>query len=275
MRYLAIAVLACAFAAIPAWAANTGVDDDATAVWNVPPEEGSVWTEPLDSVTLYDNGPFRTGPCGANFESQLQDASLGMTVFGFGHQQSANNRVADDFTVPAGACWQIDAITFFAYQTGAGTGASTMTAVNYQIWSGRPGDGGSVVIFGDTSTNRLGSSTWSQTYRTLQSAPCGATNRPIFANVCAAGVQLNGGTYWIDWQTAGSASFSGPWANPLVILGQCVTGNGRQSIAGVWGPLNDGGPQACSQGLPFIIEGRECATAVEASTWGAIKSIYQ
>ena len=54
---------------------------------------------------IYDNGPFinglGTGVGGAN-ESILQNTSLGMNTYGFGHQVAHNNRICDDFTVPPG-----------------------------------------------------------------------------------------------------------------------------------------------------------------------------
>ena len=91
------------------------------------------------AAVLYDNGPLVTHPgggAGGADASALQTA-LGMTTYGFGHQVTANNRVADDFTVPAGG-WSIDDIVFFAYQTGSGQ-TSTITSVNYRIWDGVPG----------------------------------------------------------------------------------------------------------------------------------------
>ncbi len=80
----------------------------------------------------------------------------------------AGNRVADDFTV-GGSGWLIGNITFFGYQTGSTT-TSTFTAVNLRIWDGPPNVGTSMVVFGDTTTNRLVSSTWTNIYRVLDTA---------------------------------------------------------------------------------------------------------
>ncbi len=126
-------------------------------------------------AVLYDNGPLVTHP-GGGFggadASALQDASLGMTLYGFGHQISANNRMADDFTVPAGSPWTIDTITFYAYQTGSTT-TSTFNDVRVQIWDGPPMVGGSSIVFGDLVTNRLASSTFSNIYRALDATLTG------------------------------------------------------------------------------------------------------
>ena len=61
--------------------------------------------------------------------------------------------MADDFTISSLAGWQIDQITFFAYQTDAPTSPSPITGVYYQIWDGSPDDPGSVVVYGDLLTN--------------------------------------------------------------------------------------------------------------------------
>lgn len=270
MRYLGTALMALILAA-PVFA--NSVDLGGEPPTYDPPQAGPVWTEPTDSVVLHNNGPLSTGPCGADSESRLQSTSLGMNVLGF--SATAAFRVADNFTVPAGACWDISSVTLFAYQTTAPTNPSPITSVSYQIWLGRPGDGGSVVIFGDTSTNRLTSSAWSRIYRTTETTSC-ATNRAVHASVCSGGVQLTGGNYWIEWLFVGNPALGGPFNPPVTIVGQCVTGNGRQLTvsSGVWADLIDT-LSGCAQDLPFIIEGTQCATPVASSTWGAIKAVYR
>ncbi|MEI2690136.1 MAG: hypothetical protein V9H69_10695 [Anaerolineae bacterium] len=114
---------------------------------------------------------------------------LGNSTYGFGHAVSSGFRVADDFTVPAGG-WNVASITFFAYQTGSTT-ASTINAVNVRIWDGPPNAGGTV-IWGDTTTNRLASSAWSNIYRVLDSALTNS-QRPIMADVATVGTFLPAG----------------------------------------------------------------------------------
>jgi len=203
-------------------------------------------------AVLWDNGPLVSHPaaCGGTDASRLQDTSLGMDTYGFGNQFANGYRLADEFT--ADAPWQVDTITFFAYQTGAPTSPSPITGVYYQIWDGPPNDPGSSVVFGDLTTNRLLSSVWMPAYRDLESGPC-ATNRAIMANVASAGVVLPPGTYWLDWMTAGSASYTGPWAPPITIVGQTTTGNALQYTT-AWAPIVDGGT-GTPQGMPFIVQG--------------------
>ena len=70
-------------------------------------------------------------------------------------------------------------------------------------------------------------------------------------HTCSAGVHLPPGTYWVDWQAAGSLA-SGPWVPPVTILGQTTTGDAKQQVTGTWGPVLDG---TYPQGLPFVVRG--------------------
>jgi uncharacterized repeat protein (TIGR02543 family) len=207
---------------------------------------------------LYNNGPLTTNPgsgAGGADASALQ-TSLGLTSYGAGHALSSGYRVADDFVVSGGS-WQINTITFFAYQTGSGT-TSTINHVNLRIWDGVPGAAGSNIVWGDTATNRLSNTIWSNISRVLDTDLTNA-DRPIMADTVNVGITLPPGTYWLDWQTGGTGA-SGPWAPPISILGQTTTGNARQYNGSAWAALTDGGT-VTPQGLPFIIEGSSgCST---------------
>jgi uncharacterized repeat protein (TIGR01451 family) len=207
---------------------------------------------------LFDNGPLVNSPgtgAGGADESVLQTTSLGMNTLGFGHQVLNGNRMADDFTVPAGG-WLIDSFTFFAYQTGSPT-TSTMTAVNMRIWDGVPAAPGSNIVFGDNTTNVMTATAFTNIFRITETT-VGANNRPIMAQtVGGLSLLLPPGTYWLDWQTDGSLG-SGPWAPPVTITGTAITGNGLQSLAdngATWVPANDTGTDTPQQALPFIITG--------------------
>ncbi|MBE2201341.1 MAG: immune inhibitor A [Anaerolinea sp.] len=225
---------------------NAGTGD---LTWNI--VEAPPARTPED--VLYDNGPLVTHPgggAGGADDSRLQNSTLLMTTLGFGNQFAVGNRMADDFTVPAGG-WTLDSVTFYAYQTGSTT-VSTITGVYVQIWDGPPNDAGSSVVFGDLTTNRMTSTAWSNIYRTSETS-IGNTTRPIMANVAdLGGLNLPAGTYWFDWTTDGSLA-SGPWAPPVTIIGQTITGNALQ-FTGTWGPANDGGTLT-QQDMPFVIEG--------------------
>jgi len=218
---------------------------------------GPALIQPSNSLSLarnnvlYDNGPFinspGTGPNGSH-QSILQNTSLNMTTLGAGVQISAGNRMADDFVVTSN--WDISSITVYAYQTGSTT-TSTMTTAYLQIWNGTPGAGGQV-IWGNLSTNRLQSTSWTNTYRVSQTTI--NTDRPIMQVVCSTpGLSLSPGTYWIDFSLAGSLS-SGPWAPPITITGQSTTGNARQFTSSAWQIFEDGA-SFTPQGIPFIVSG--------------------
>lgn len=221
---------------------------------------------------LFDNGPFYnrtgTGAGGAN-ESVLYTSTFGMGTIGFGHQIPFYNRVADDFVVDGN--WQIDSIVFFAYQTGSTT-SSTFTAVNFRIWDNEPDVMGSNVVFGDTVTNRLTGTSFSNAYRITETTT-GNTTRPIMKNVCAMGfpITLTAGTYWLDWATAGTLS-SGPWAPPRTPANTAVTGNGKQRINLTWNNAVDGGTNTPAQGFPFIIYGSTPIVSIGSNFYSTIEA---
>lgn len=229
------------------------------ATFGAPDLTAPIWTRGVMGTVLFDNGPLvnsvGTGAGGAD-ESVLQTTSLGMTTLGFGHQVLNGNRMADDFTIPPGETWIIDEFVFFAYQTGSTT-TSTMTGVNMRIWDGDPSLPGSTVVFGDTSTNVMTDTAFTNIYRITETT-VGANNRPIMAQTAdTAGLVLPAGTYWVDWQSDGSLA-SGPWAPPITITGTATTGNALQSLAdngATWQPAVDGGTDTPQQGLPFLVVG--------------------
>jgi hypothetical protein len=127
------------------------------------------------------------------------------------------------------------------------------------------------VLWGDLVTNRLASSVWSGGYRVLDAAQDGTT-RPIMANTCTVMMPLPPGTYWLEWMCAGSLT-SGPWCPPITVTGVGATGNAAQYTT-AWAPAEDTGTAHSPQGLPFVIEGT-IPTAVEETSWTAIKSLYR
>ncbi|MCD4700269.1 MAG: hypothetical protein K8S24_00280 [Candidatus Aegiribacteria sp.] len=272
MRYLVFALLLL----VPLAFASNAYEDvsniDEFMVIEVEGAGGPIWYEP--TATLYDNGPLINSP-GTGFggadESILQSTSLGMNTLGFGHQITNDNRIADDFVIPTGDTWDIIEITFFAYQSFAPSSPSPITNYHVQIWDDAPTSNKASVLWGDLSTNRLSSTAFSNIYRVTETSS-GGSNRAIFANTCSVPVTLGEGTYWIVWQAAGSASYSGPWAPPITINGLSTTGNALQSTDGgvTWPNAQDSGTST-QQGFPFIIEG---AVALERSTWSSIKSAF-
>ena len=204
-------------------------------------------------MVLYDNGPLVNSPgtgAGGADESVLQTSSLMMNTYGFGHQYALVYRMADDFTVASAAGWDVQTIDFYAYQTGSTT-TSPITGVYLQIWNGPPDNPGSSVVWGDLTTNRLSATTFSNIYRVTETAS-GNTQRPIMMDTVTVGTILPPGTYWLDWTTDGSGA-SGPWAPPVTIAGQTVTGNALQYTSS-WAAALDSGTST-QQGMPFVIKG--------------------
>jgi hypothetical protein len=269
MRHVStiLAVLLLAGAALASSEVATMTDPPVV----VPPGAGQLYFMPTE--VLYDNGPFvthtGTGVGGAD-ESWLQ-TNLSMNTYGFGHQVYYGYMISDEFDVPVGETWDIEQITFFAYQTGSTT-SSTITAVHFEVWDGQPPGG--TTIFGDMTTNRMVGTGWTNCYRVTDYNTGIDTNRPIMGNVCSPmGIlQLTAGTYWLVWQTDGFLS-SGPWAPPISIIGQTTTGNALQYTT-AWNPVMDSGTNT-PQGFPFIIEGTRGPIGVEATTWSAVKALYR
>ncbi len=208
----------------------------------------------VEAPLLHDNGPIVTHPGGGadGADVSVLQTNLEMDTFGFGHQIAAGNRIADDFTISDPGGWQVETVTFLAYQSGSGLD-SPITGIYLQIWDGRPGDTGSSVVFGDLVTDRMDYSLWSGIYRTRHDQMAN-TLRPVMSAVAVVDRHLPPGTYWLDWSLAGSGAITGPWAPPITILGQTTTGNARQFTGGAWSDARDGGTNT-PQGFPFVIRG--------------------
>lgn len=206
----------------------------------------------IPAECLLDNGPVYnstgTGAGGANESIYYQG---GTGTYGSGCNYSSGIYIADDFTVPSCTNWTISSIDFYSYQTNSGT-TSPITGVYVRVWNGKPGVAGSVVIWGNFSTNYLSSTTFANIYRVLSAN--GGVARPVMKVVAnTPGLTLDAGTYWIEWSLTGSASFSGPWATPVVTGGN-VTGNAVQTVDyGV--TYTDIMYNSYTQGMPFVMTG--------------------
>jgi len=213
-------------------------------------------------VTLYSNGPYITGVGNGAAGANTSELPVGYNIFGYGMQQTAGNRLADDFTVTGGP-WGTTSVVWRSYQTGSST-VSTFTSGFLQIWSGGAPNAGGVVLAGDLVTNRLTGAIWSGVYRVTTTTLLN-TQRPVFdvSLDSSFAPSLANGTYWVDGTLAGSLA-SGPWGNPTVP--SLATDNGLQfQPAAGWVALIDtGNPVGLNQpqDLPFSIEGNGggCAT---------------
>ena len=226
------------------------------------PRAGSTWLAP--QAVLFENGPLTNQLSGTAPVSLLTTAApfnyctLGVAAVGA-------TRVAEDFVVPAGATWNVDAITVFGYQTGAT--AVSINNANVRVFNGSPALPASTVLFGDITTNRFASAALTGAFRVTPTTLT-ATNRALQAvriNVTPA-LTLSAGTYWFDFAAAGTVA-SGPFFPFIVPAEATPTDNGNsQQFTTAWNPLAMGRDTtgACTgatllvgplQGLPFIVEG--------------------
>ena len=167
---------------------------------------------------------------GAIAGANLSMLEAGETTYGPGAQATANNIVADDFTIGAGGA-TVTGLTFWAYQSFAT--AVTITDVNFAIDS----DLTSTAL---TSGSSLGTVTvaFSDIYRVSTGATTNADRRLQRVDVSGLNMSLGAGTHWLKYNFAGSTAFSGPWT-PYLPLSLATNGmNAQQSIAnGAFAPL--------------------------------------
>ena len=207
-------------------------------------------------LQLFDNGPIATPFSG--YASCLPPGSTASEV-PWGNTNAGWNAsavlieggfsVTDDFEVPAGTVWHVRSIRFPTYQVAVTT--ASVNDLRLRIWRGRPGDAGSVVVFGDLESNRLDSNNLTPLYRIFP-AQC-ATLRRMQSVRADAEVTLPPGVFWLEWCAAGT-SWSGPWAPAVTIEG--VPGqpgaNARHKTWEGWSDAIDGG---VAQDFAFVVEG--------------------
>jgi len=205
------------------------------------------------AAILYNNGPFMNSP-GTGFGGADESVIVtGTNSYGF-NDNNTPYRITDDFTVGAEGSWGLTSIEFFGYQTGSTT-TSTFTQAFIRIWNGMPGAAGSAVVWGDTTTNRLASTSWTNCYRV--SVPGGVeTTRPLMKIVAnTSGLVLSPGNYWVEFGAKGTLA-SGPWCPPISINGQPNCGNALQFVGTTNGYVAiTSGASLYPQGVPFIING--------------------
>ncbi|UXI70459.1 metallophosphoesterase [Tahibacter amnicola] len=231
---------------------------------------------------IYSNGNLNSGTTAANGTaapagtswSELQfNTGTSIANIERGYAVNANAfRLADDFTVPAGQTWTIKSIDTFAYKRDVAASPSPFTRGTLQIWRGRPGDSGSTVLCGDTSTNVLASTSDYAMFRIAHSVvPTASTpdqTRRIWRNrlnvpaTCAADGYFTAGTYWLVWTSTDSASGS-HFAPSIVVPGARTRSgaNARQLTvsSNSWSTILDkGNPDSApdvTQDLPFELNG--------------------
>jgi hypothetical protein len=198
-------------------------------------------------------------------------------AFGFPMAQSAGNWVAEDFIIPPSTTWAIDSIIVYGYQTQATANTtSTFTGGYAMLYNGVPGAISTMVVGGDSTTNRFANSSYTGIQRvdtiTNTTGVFGGGYRLImrvamtgFSNILAAG------NYWLAWSTTGSVS-SGPWANLKVVAGtpsptNPTSQNGRiRGANAVWAAVRDSltaSTPGQAVGFNFLLKGRINPTSVK------------
>jgi hypothetical protein len=197
-----------------------------------------------EAAVLFNNGPVVDG-------NGLSVIRTGGLLFGAGAQSNIPNLVGEDFTV-GGTGWNVDSLSFYAYQSFAG-GQYTFTGATWSIIVGGV-NGGSVVASGTTATTNGGLQGYRVTANTLTN-----TDRGIFkVDVDFPTITLAPGSYWLTWGLAGTLA-SGPWVPPT---SDGVIGNAVQSLAGgSFDAVIDGGDRL-GVAFPFSIHGSVVSVSV-------------
>ncbi len=163
------------------------------------------------AAEMYNNGPV----VGNANRSMVVNGS---NTYGYGADPGSALAVTDDFSVAAGQRWNVTAIDFFGYQTGA-NGFTFQEA----IWSvvGDSPNSNAILFSGTTSLSNGGL----QGYR-VTSGTFNNNERGIYrAQADVADFSLDEGHYFLRWSLSGTAA-SGPWVPPVA---DGRTGNAGQS----------------------------------------------
>lgn len=205
-------------------------------------------------------------PAGAQWsEVQNNAGTLTESNTSAGSTCTGTFRIADNFTVPAGQTWSITSIDTYAYQSGFTGTTSPFTGATLRVWNGAPNAGGTIV-YGDTTTNRLGPTVDSGLFRIFNTVapPPGTvpgTTRRIWRNtINTTALSLTAGTYWLDYAFSGPATAFCP--NVTIVDTRGLPGfNSLQLTAApsTWTPVVDAGNPATApdvpQDFPFQIRG--------------------
>lgn len=210
----------------------------------------------------YSNGPLSTGattsngtaaPAGFTW-SEMNATNLN---FGFGANIDAQLSVADNFTVPAGCgTWNVSKLTFYGYSSNYVGATSPFNRVFVKIFNTNPAVGNPTPIYGDFTTNRFAASSTASIYRIANASP--GTARQVWKVEANVTINLNPGTYWIEWSLGTVAGVTSNFSPPVTIVGQPspAGSNAKQhDIANnAWTDLGAAGQDAGPQDMPFLVD---------------------
>lgn len=171
-------------------------------------------------TTLWNNGPFVTGVGngfgGANTsEWTVFQTPQGPIASNIGCNHSGF-RVIEDFTVPTGQQWKLNSFAFYGFRSTTSTVSpppNTFTSVRVAIHTVNPSGAGAVPAFGDFTTERFQSASWTGTFRIPGSDPTNR-QRPIMEILADAAFVpvLSGGTYWVEYGLQSTSASSAVFA---------------------------------------------------------------
>ena len=192
--------------------------------------------------------------------SDVQTA-LGLETYGFACSPDEGCAVADDFVVPAGAVWKIDAVELYAFQRDAELPTMGPFPVRLQRESplGQPIPAlrthPAVIMWTDVQKNLDLDPPGTSCNRHIQRCDV----RPYAPFVATAG------THWVIWQAGGGMPQSRPWAAPVVVPG-ALQKPGSNALGaspesnGLFVPLSDAMPGRPAQDLAFVLYGTQWHT---------------
>lgn len=233
------------------------------------------------TAQLYSNGAISTGTTAtngtiapvnyswsevpSNFANTLEaNSTIGISGF-FNTAATTNFRLADDFTVPSGASWDITDFSFYCYQTGYTGTIPPVDVLRVQIFSGDPATGGTLVA-GDMITNiydiaNSGEAFVYRTSNTLIPTPSAVgTTRKVWKIRGNITTSLGPGVYWLVFQVhaANDASIFFPAVTVLGSRGAAAANAKQLTVStSTWGTVVDLGNPATApdfpQDIPFLI----------------------
>jgi hypothetical protein len=226
---------------------------------------------PLGQEVLYDNGPVATGattdsgvtaPPGAQW-SELQHpiGDLSEANALRGGSMGGNDRVVDDFTVPAGETWTIESFDAYGFDPSGpalpapGKFVSATLRIGTAIPSAHPTT--APELFGDSSTNRLADLEPTDVYRIANTVAPAPTPSTTDGRIWRSTIEveppltLPPGTYWADWAALTSGSPIAPFITVPGTRGPAgANGRGWTGAVGVWGPTIDFGLPSTAPDYP-------------------------
>jgi len=205
------------------------------------------------SGIVFNNAIMVTHPGAGPSGADVSAVNPGQTIYGSGFTNSKGWKIADDFVLETAT--EIQQMEFYGIQQN-GTISSFFTAVYVQIYDAAPNEGGNV-IYGDQTTNRLVSSSFSGIWRASSMV---LPLAPIMKIIADVNVTLLAGTYWVVVSATGAPSLNDALANPVQEVDIPYHGNGLLDLGSGWEPWKDyDGGYGSNQplDLPFIVYGEQ------------------